>query len=847
MEKKQKIFDYRDRLDKTLASHDLVDEQSIKNLVRNQLVHSSPSDTHGYNELLLEKRTIEVSKFLDMLRSVSKKDSEVSKTDGIPNRDWKLKQDNEDYRVMYREGLEGTPFHTLLVEGYVDGPVDVCLCLSWEAALFKKWWPQFNVPPFKIIASDCLQEVRMGEQIIQMRVKVAWPLSAREIILHYFVVEYFEGDLVIVLLNSISDTEGGDKSTHGFTKDQIPDAKDFVRIDVVGGFVLQRMTSNISYFRTVATMDIKLDLVPPSLINFVSRQLIGSGFKLYKKTIASITKGDEDFSQALKEAPLYVRVRESLYPENKFKKALQPEAIRGDESATKVPQVDTMVIEEINPSDSHATTSSQAATQFPGQTYSSEIEEVEIEQETQSEIQASYESEIQASHDNIEVKLEKETHMEKDKIIHHSPTNLTADQWSKEKSLISPKVEHALRVLDNAISMVREGYTIQNWSGFGSIKQEQLHSQKVDSEVDSVSSEERSSDDGVCLEAPEVDHMESLEEDDSSSGFFDIRHDKEDSPLQKVNHTQMTAASPKRNSANTTEKDGGYSSHNEKMMETPVLENLSRDLTEIIVKVNGVHESNENGGRSSTSTSSTEDEESAFSIRRNHHESKSHNDEYDVDVDDDDHYNANPYIQQQLYYDPERNTLGRRIIILLLSVFIVACGISTILLFNSDADPPNLDIESALVSGFELSSSPFNGAMNVTFLFVNPNSKTDIVYESIDIWVLYKEGEMLTGTTLSGFEQARNTTTKMKVEFNISTSHLQIAEDRQSGFAHFIFEFYFDLYYITGKQQPRKSSTEATCDNVIMNFKSEVGTLPKDHQNCHVGSGKRSKRSESTK
>lgn len=27
---------------------------------------------------------------------------------------------------MYREGPQGTPFHTLLVEGYVDGPLDVC-------------------------------------------------------------------------------------------------------------------------------------------------------------------------------------------------------------------------------------------------------------------------------------------------------------------------------------------------------------------------------------------------------------------------------------------------------------------------------------------------------------------------------------------------------------------------------------------------------------------------------------------------------------------------------------------------------------------------------------------------
>lgn len=36
---------------------------------------------------------------------------------------------------MYREGQEGTPFHTMLVEGFVDGPVDVC----------KSQWSNHNV------------------------------------------------------------------------------------------------------------------------------------------------------------------------------------------------------------------------------------------------------------------------------------------------------------------------------------------------------------------------------------------------------------------------------------------------------------------------------------------------------------------------------------------------------------------------------------------------------------------------------------------------------------------------------------------------------------------------------
>jgi hypothetical protein len=43
--------------------------------------------------------------------------------------------------------------------------------------------------------------------------------------------------------------EGIDKTTHGFSKDGIPEAKDVVRIDVMGGFAIQKVTSERSYFR----------------------------------------------------------------------------------------------------------------------------------------------------------------------------------------------------------------------------------------------------------------------------------------------------------------------------------------------------------------------------------------------------------------------------------------------------------------------------------------------------------------------------------------------------------------------------------------------------------------------
>ncbi|MED6182475.1 hypothetical protein PIB30_028741 [Stylosanthes scabra] len=312
MEKKQKIVQYRERLDRTLASPDLTNDSMLKKLVESQLVCSSEQEVEGYKEKLIELKTAEVSTFLDMLRSASSDDTGRSNTS---HADWKLKQDTEEFRVMYREGPEGTPFHTLLVEGYVDAPIDVCLCISWEASLYKKWWPQSTVPTFKILTCECLRKVRISEQISLVRMKVSWPLSMREAIVHYYLFEYFQDDLIVVLTNSVPESNSVNSTINGFNE-VIPEAKDVVRVDLVGGFALQKVTSERSYFRTIANMDIKLDFVPPSLINFISRQLIGNGFRLYKKTVASMkSHGEEELSKALGD-PLYVRIRESLYSSN---------------------------------------------------------------------------------------------------------------------------------------------------------------------------------------------------------------------------------------------------------------------------------------------------------------------------------------------------------------------------------------------------------------------------------------------------------------------------------------------------------------------------------------------------
>lgn len=412
MEEIKQISQYRKRLDKTLAAHELSNVGSLEKLVTAQMQRSLKCELKESIAKIAGKRTEELFNCVQMLKSASEYD-DVEKSIDEHERVWKLKQDTEEYRVMYREGPEGTPFHSLLVEGYVDGPLDICLCIAWESHLYSKWWPQSSIPTFKILSSECLQKVRDGEQICLVRMKLSWPLSSREAVVHFFEFEYFQDDLIVVFFNSIRDLESDDRSFEGFSRDAIPDTKDVTRIDLLGGMALQKVSANRSYFRTIANMDVKLNFVSPSIINFVSRQLIGSGFKLYKKEVAAVSKGHEDFSKAL-EDPLHCRIRDALYSDNK-QISLQSEITN-----------ETLSEDKIVVDSGHKTVT--------------EIEEVEEKNVEESK-------ELEENSNKIDDLAHKNKYKEDDK---------SSSDSNKRKVTISPQVKQALDTLEKAISFLRE-------------------------------------------------------------------------------------------------------------------------------------------------------------------------------------------------------------------------------------------------------------------------------------------------------------------------------------------------------------------------------------------------------
>lgn len=607
MENKHKISQYRERLDKTLASHDLTNEETLKILVKNQLLHSSQYETEEDIDSVLEKRTTDVSNFLDMLRSASVNENEISKTRETPHVEWKLKQDTEDCRIMYREGPQGTPFHTLLAEGYVDAPIDVCLCVSWDTSLYKNWWPQFSVPTFKVISCQCLQKVRISEQISLVRIKVSWPLSAREALLHYFEFEYLQDGLIVVLINTISNLESINKSTHGFTNDGIPEENDMVRIDLVGGFALQKVTSDRSYFRTIGNMDMKLDFAPPSLINFISRRVIGNGFRLYQKAVSSVSKGDENFGKALGD-PLYSRIREALYSNIKEDEE-EPEDLESDscivldEHVVKPIQDDTRDMDPIFlGNESMTETSQENASEDIKSDSCITSEEHMIKTIQDDQIVLGNESATESLLDNAPVndqcalgEIEEEEIEARRQLPEGSKgmslciTNQIAGKFdanNKKNVSLNPEVEQALGTLERVISMVRKfGFNSQFRFPSDFVKEE-FPNLESDAENNSTSSK-----DLVDVEVSKEETPEGTSDAPrNNSGIQHSRHMGSSSYLREANN-RIVPASPEENLPTPIEtlQASLFSSKNG-IAGAPTLQTTTSGIGKVSSEVDSIHE-----------------------------------------------------------------------------------------------------------------------------------------------------------------------------------------------------------------------------------------------------------------
>ncbi|KAJ7975896.1 Polyketide cyclase/dehydrase and lipid transport superfamily protein [Quillaja saponaria] len=382
--------------------------------------------------------------------------------------------------------------------------------------------------------------------------KIPWPLSTREAVVHYFLFEYFQDDMIIVLLNTVSDLESIGGTANGFTNEVIPEANDVVRIDVVGGFALQKVTSERSYLRTVANMDLKLDFVPPSLINFMSRQLIGNGFRLYQKAVSSMLNRNEELIMALGN-PLYARIRGALYVINGSEKAVEEEELKQGASILPSEDLRGNKQDDLKDVDQNTESKSYANESMAKNVLVTDDNQAfgEIEEEDTGEIRPFEEDrkELDGLLVEEDCDIDEDTKFEEqdDPSLEEVAKMYKPD--NKRNIHIHADVEESLRTLEKVISMAREygfNYPIKSPSGLREKSQRMQKGDVIDlnsQEVGTLCSKSE-----VSFEVSNKDILEGASQEPPRINAINNSRYKIKNPNSKeVNCNRVVPASPEQN------------------------------------------------------------------------------------------------------------------------------------------------------------------------------------------------------------------------------------------------------------------------------------------------------------
>ncbi|CAI5514675.1 unnamed protein product [Closterium sp. Naga37s-1] len=245
-----------------------------------------------------------------------------------------------EHRAMVRKGPEGTEVHTLLMEGIVNGPVEAAVAMTRDVTFFKEWWPQQNMPVYKVIENRYLKRIGDGFDLTYMRFRTPWPFPGKEFAFMLLsVYDANTGMVTTVLQTPPEDNTLIDPAKHGFPQDAVPPVPSgVVRMAINGGFTVKDLGENRCHYRGIFTVDLKM---PPALVNFVTKGFGGMLFTVFSKEIESDladTKGNKGraFRKVLEEEQLYVRIREAMREHRARKEKQRERDGRGGAAAAAV-------------------------------------------------------------------------------------------------------------------------------------------------------------------------------------------------------------------------------------------------------------------------------------------------------------------------------------------------------------------------------------------------------------------------------------------------------------------------------------------------------------------------------
>ncbi|CAI5514685.1 unnamed protein product [Closterium sp. Naga37s-1] len=255
----------------------------------------------------------ETVKLLEDLKSVSVE--ALATTDPADRNAWKMCEEGPEHRAMLRKGPEGTAINALCMEGRIDSPVHAAVAMTRDAGFFKEWWPQGDMPVYRIVENRYLARVGDGFDITYMKFKVPWPFPWQEFAMIFFTIYDADTGVATTVVRTLpEDNSEIDSSIHGFSRDMAPPVPSgMVRMAINGGFSIKDLGRSRCHFRSIFTCDLKL---PAMVVNFVTKEFGGVLFNLFRKEVETdlADEGQKgvEFRKVLKEEKLYGRIEAAM-------------------------------------------------------------------------------------------------------------------------------------------------------------------------------------------------------------------------------------------------------------------------------------------------------------------------------------------------------------------------------------------------------------------------------------------------------------------------------------------------------------------------------------------------------
>jgi hypothetical protein len=239
--------------------------------------------------------------------------SSSSSSSTTTNSDWKKQGESADSNTAIYYKVDDEARLTCRIDSPIEASLLVpLLSVLNEVNLFETWLPSWNYPKMGIQRSQRLEQKTKANQTLQITLNVPWPMATRELVMQAVAVDDIdENGWIAVRMETVeSDCESGGVGSASSVV--LPPESGVERIDFAGAFLFRACPADHPMLiqqqqfqqqeqpqqESLVLVSFKMHVdghfagVPMSLINFVTRTVIGHMWAMLLQVAKDVREGE---------------------------------------------------------------------------------------------------------------------------------------------------------------------------------------------------------------------------------------------------------------------------------------------------------------------------------------------------------------------------------------------------------------------------------------------------------------------------------------------------------------------------------------------------------------------------